>query len=1038
FATSSGIFAYNYQQNEFELFNEELTATTLFKDSKKNLWIGTDSQGLLKFDGKDYISYSNKNGFTSYFPSCITEDLSGNIWVGTTNSGIFKFDGNKFQNFSHREGLSRENTFLITCDDKNNIWVGTSIGVDKLEQTTNRFIHYGKDSGFLGVETNQNAVCRDSKGNLWFGTIKGLVKYNPKKKTVNLVQPVTKISEVKVFLEKINFSKKSKFSYNQNYFTFDYTSILLTSPEAAKYQYKLAGLDENWLPETSLQSVTYSNLQPGKYIFQVKSCNNDRVWSKPVDYSFIILPPFWQTWWFYLLVSFFIFAVIYLLYKNRIREIEKDNKFLEELIQNKTEKILEQKEKIEIAFSELRQKDELLEKVTEAKKQLLTNTNHVVGINKALEILGKATKVDRVYIFENHPHPETGEIATTQIFEWCSELAEPQIDNPEMTDLPYREAGFLNLYEHLISNKTYKGLTKDFPETEQEVFKSQNILSILIVPIFIENKLFGFIGFDDCHLERIWKPNEEAILFIIANSFGGLFRQISFQKELSDEKEMLSVTLESLDEGVISTDTEGKIILINNFAEMLTGFSAEESVGKNLTEIFITLDKQTKKTLENPVKIILEQDFSKIKFMETEILVTKNGSEKIIEKHCSLIRGNGNQVIGVVIVFRDISEKEKMTEELFKAKKLESVGVLAGGIAHDFNNILTGILGNISFAKYLAKPEDKIFKRLEEAEKASLRAKDLTQQLLTFSKGGSPIKKTESIQDLIKDTTSFVLSGSNVNYESYFPKDLYNVEIDSGQISRVIENLVINSTQAMPNGGTIVLECYNVQINAKNNLPLTEGNYLKIVVKDNGIGIPQEILPKIFDPYFTTKQKGNGLGLAATYSIIQKHEGYITVESKLGVGTTFFIYLPASEKKKTKEQQTKIEHFISGKKILVMDDEEQIREIASQILTELGFKVKCTKNSEETIALYKKEQNAAEPFDLVIMDLTIPGEVGGKETIIKLREINPKIKAIVSSGYSNDPVMANYKEFGFIGFIAKPYRIEELKAVFSKALNSFF
>jgi len=383
----------------------------------------------------------------------------------------------------------------------------------------------------------------------------------------------------------------------------------------------------------------------------------------------------------------------------------------------------------------------------------------------------------------------------------------------------------------------------------------------------------------------------------------------------------------------------------------------------------------------------------------------------------------------VIWIARDITERKRTEEELLKARKLESIGLLAGGIAHDFNNILTAILMNISLAKRYAHPGDKLFKSLAEAEKASLRARDLTQQLLTFSKGGAPIRRTASITELIKDSTEFALRGSNIRCEFSIPEELWPVEIDEGQMSRVMNNLIINAQQAMPDGGILKVRGENVTIaieETRQGLPLPEGRYVKISLEDQGTGIPPEHLPRIFDPYFTTKQGGSGLGLATTYSIIKKHEGYITVKSELGIGTTFSIYLPASQKQTLPQKSTEERLPLGQGRVLVMDDEEVIREAVSQMLREMKYEVKVAKDGTETIKLYREAQEAGQPFDAVIMDLTIPGGMGGKETVTKLIEIDPHVKVIVSSGYSNDPIMANYKQHGFSGFIAKPYKFEEL------------
>jgi len=417
------------------------------------------------------------------------------------------------------------------------------------------------------------------------------------------------------------------------------------------------------------------------------------------------------------------------------------------------------------------------------------------------------------------------------------------------------------------------------------------------------------------------------------------------------------------------------------------------------------------------------------------VLVSRDGTERVLADSGAPIRSKDGEIIGVVLVFRDITEKRKMEEELQKMEKLESIGVLAGGIAHDFNNILMGILGNITLAKMDVKPEDEVFEKLTEAEKASVRAKDLTQQLLTFSRGGAPIKKTASIKELLKDSVSFALRGTNVKCEFSLPQDLWSVELDEGQISQVISNLVINAQQAMPEGGVINVRAENMVVGKGGGIPLKEGKYLKIAIEDQGTGIPKEHLPRIFDPYFTTKQKGSGLGLTTAHSIIKNHGGHISVESRLGKGTCFNIYLPASEKEIVEKKAVK-ERPLGGKgRILVMDDEKIVRNVTGKMLKSSGYDVEYSRDGTEAIELYKKAKDSGDDFDVVIMDLTIPGGMGGKEAIEKLLEIDPGVRAIASSGYSNDPIMSDFRRYGFAGVVPKPYKIKDLAKVVHRVIT---
>lgn len=500
------------------------------------------------------------------------------------------------------------------------------------------------------------------------------------------------------------------------------------------------------------------------------------------------------------------------------------------------------------------------------------------------------------------------------------------------------------------------------------------------------------------------------------------------EKVLAAEKERLAVTLRSIGDGVITTDTDGNIVLMNKVAEDLTGWTQGEGLGEPLGKLFHIINEKTGEEGEEPIGQVLKTGEA-ISLSGDTALVAKDGTSRTIAYTASPIRDKDDKIIGVVLVFQDISEKKKLEQEVVKAQKLESIGVLAGGIAHDFNNILTSVLGNVTLAKMYSEPGNKIWARLEAAEKATLRARDLTQRLLAFSKGGAPIIKAVSIADLVEDSCTFALSGSTVRCQFSRPDDLWLVEVDEGQISQVINNLAINALQAMPEGGIIQVSCENVTVRSEDALPLKPGKFVMISIKDQGPGIPSEYLDRIFDPYFTTKPKGSGLGLANCYSIVKNHRGRITVESHLGVGTTFRIYLPASGKRLVATSGLEETVPAGQGRILVMDDEELVRDTLGEMLAHIGYGVEFAQEGGEAIEMFTRAREAGQPFDAVITDLTVPGGMGGKEAVRRLMKIDPKVKVIVSSGYSEDMVMAKYREYGFCGIIAKPYKIQELSAV---------
>lgn len=379
-----------------------------------------------------------------------------------------------------------------------------------------------------------------------------------------------------------------------------------------------------------------------------------------------------------------------------------------------------------------------------------------------------------------------------------------------------------------------------------------------------------------------------------------------------------------------------------------------------------------------------------------------------------------------------IKEKKELELEIFNKRRLESLGVLAGGIAHDFNNLLTAILANINIAKEY-KDVNEIKEILQDAESATERAKGLAQQLLTFSKGGEPILKVINISSFVKKTTNFLLSGTDIGVEYKIEESLWNVKADKGQLSQVLENLVINAKQAMDKKGELIIEIANQEIDDGTG---KKEKFIKMNITDNGKGIKKDDVDKIFDPYFTTKKSGNGLGLASVYSIISKHKVIISVHSKVNKGTTFTIFLPAIESNIEKEENSNIEFSVKEKRILIMDDEEMILNISKKLFKHIGFNVTTVKNGEELLEEYKKAMKISKVFDVVIMDLTIHGGMGGEEAIKELLKLDKRVIAIVSSGYSNSPVMANYENYGFKACLIKPYKLDDIKILLSN-LSSF-
>lgn len=536
-------------------------------------------------------------------------------------------------------------------------------------------------------------------------------------------------------------------------------------------------------------------------------------------------------------------------------------------------------------------------------------------------------------------------------------------------------------------------------------------------------------------LESIWLKRDGTSLCIRESSravrdeygkvmyYEGTVEDITERKRaenaLRESNERNEALLTAMPEMMFVLSKNGTYIDFKTEKENELAIAPGEIVGKNLSDAGFT---------EERIKFILEQIEDTLKTGKThdfEYELNINGTNNIFDAR--IVPFGKDKILATV---RNVSNNKKAEEEFRKLQKLESIGTLAGGIAHDFNNILTGLFGNISIAKMKLPRNHPGFRSLEEAENSMNRAIHLTRQLLTFAKGGEPVREDISLCELIREVSKFDLSGSNLKPVFNQAEDLWITKADKGQMQQVFSNLIINADQATPDGGHLYITLENADISKKEVVNLNPGKYIKATIRDEGTGIDCKHLDRIFDPYFSTKQAGSGLGLTTVYSIISKHGGYIYADSELGTGTTFTLYLPASESGQLPEsKQTGTEFSIQEHtaRILVMDDDRTIRDVSSDMLNHYGFTVDTASDGKEAIEKYISAENNGHPFDIVIMDLTIPGGMGGKEAVKELLAIDPDAKVIVSSGYSMNPVLANYSEYGFIGRLTKPFIIADLK-----------
>ncbi len=944
----------------------------LYRDSKGYVWVGLINGGMLKWDGKQLIKISSVPISIFGFAEGPKKDL----WILNDRDELYRYvDGeiNQFDLAGH--GLEGLALYLVNADSKS-VWLGTTNGLARWKYGDKSFSFYTKKAGYPVAETNQNAAYKDEQGNLWFGSIDGMICFHPDQEKINPVPPLVHIQSVKLFLKEIPLKSGARFEPSNNYLSFDYVGISLTAPEGVRYRYRLVGADKDWLPETAQTSVTYSSLPPGHYSFQVKARNRDGIWNaRPAVYNFEILTPFWKTWWFVVLIALIATFAIYTYISWRTRTIKRINRILEDKVQNRTKELQDEKNALEKAIMALKE--------SEHKFKTYTNlTSSAIYIHQG-----------RRFRFVNKAGEEISGYSKDELMQ-------------------------MNIWDLV-----HPDFTRMMQERFQARLKGENTPNRYEFKILTKNGQERWLDFTG---QVINYEDEPALLATVFD----ITERKKAEEELLAEKERLMVTLRSIGDGVITTDIEGRITLMNDRAKEILDCSDECKTGIKLNKLLYIFEEQTgvkKNDILNPV---FKGKTSTVDESNLVLNSMKN-RQKFISLAVSSLKDSNSKLLGVVLVIRDDTEKRQMQQELVKGQKLESVGVLAGGIAHDFNNILTAIIGNLSLAKLQLDAAHPSYVRIENAEKASARAQDLTQQLLTFSKGGAPVKQITSIEEIIRDSVAFILSGSNVKARLSFSKHIPTVEVDAGQISQVVQNLIINADQAMPGGGNIDIEVSTKRITNKNTIPVTPGNYVIIKVKDEGIGIAKEYLDKIFDPFFTTKQSGSGLGLATSYSILQKHGGLITVDSELGEGTTFRIYLPAAKGFVNNKEQDALDisSFKGKGRILIMDDEVLIHETISGMLNRLGYEIEISNDGYEMLGKYKQAMDEGQPFDLVFMDLTIPGGMGGKVAVQELLKIDPEAIAIVSSGYSGDPVMAEYERFGFKACLRKPYRIEEIISV---------
>ena len=554
---------------------------------------------------------------------------------------------------------------------------------------------------------------------------------------------------------------------------------------------------------------------------------------------------------------------------------------------------------------------------------------------------------------------------------------------------------------------------------------------LMLAPVYLAYRTYAvFLG-------RIEDQRRHALESerLHGEALDGLLQARRAEQALEAETERLAVTLRSIGDGVITTDLTGAVVLLNQAAERLTGWTQQEAAGRPLDLVFRNLTPESRQRCDNSIAMVTRRAGTR-GLSRSTLLVARDLSERPIEEIAAPLRDASGRVIGMVVAFRDITDALKAQAEQASANKLASLGLLAGGIAHDFNNILMAVMGSVSMARATLPPGAST-RALDEAEQACVRARQITWQLLTFSRGGVPVKRPVSIARLLDESATLALRGSNVRCTFEIAPTLWPVAADDGQLVQVFTNIVINARQAMPHGGKLVIRAENAVETVgrwEHALRVNPGRYVRIAISDTGIGIADEHIGRIFDPYFTTKQEGSGLGLATSHSIVKNHGGYLAVTSIPGAGSTIVVGLPAMGATDAPRERIASGSSARGR-ILVMEDEPAVGDIACNMLTFLGHDVDVVPDAQTAVEHYKEALASERPFDAVMLDLVVPGGIGGRETLSLLSEVDPGVRAIVVSGYTRDAALAGADGGPVSAFIAKPYTLEELDSTLSSVLS---
>jgi PAS domain S-box-containing protein len=1022
---------YTFDPNDpYSLSNNRIH--NMRKDSSGVLWVGTFGGGLNKFDReketfKRYQSDTdNPNSLSDNFISSMHVDRSGILWIGTAYGGLNKLNPaeDNFTSFTVKDGLPDNTIYSILEDDNGNLWMGTNRGMAKFNSKTKEFNNYDEKNGLQSDEFNAGVAYKSKNGEMFFGGINGFNSFFPDSirdnpfippvvitdfKIFNKPVPVGKMADDRVILEKpITETKEIQLSYKDNFFSFEFSALHYVAPDKNQYAYFMEGLEEEWNYAGNRRYVTYTNLNPGKYVFRVRGSNNDGVWNEEgTSVKITIIPPFWKTWWFYTLCAVIIIVIATAAYRYRINLLKKQRE------------------------------EEEHRRVTKIFSQVLEQGNAAVYRRKfnseKYDYMGEGIKDITGY--------EPGEFTKSFCEKITVEVESDRESNDSfhsMEDLFQPEqVGNSDRWLTDIKITTKSGETKwlrdmmtALRDARGQRYACFGIIFDITDRKLAEQKLARISEELTIHKQVLEDRVEERTKDLIDTN-RDLVREMGGHKKslkaLEEEQSYLSNLFESAPEGIAMSDENSIVQRVNKEFTKIFGYTQEEAVGQSIYDLVMPgeLMKETGKLTKS-----LDDKGNATSF--ESIRKRKDGKPVHVSVLVSPIK-IGEKKMGHYGIYRDITErkeaekeKRELEEQLQHSQKMEAIGLLAGGVAHDFNNMLAVISGFSEMITGKFADENQELKhysnRIFEAAKSSA---DLIAKLLAFSRKGK-FKITEIDVNSVIQTVISILEHSidkRITIIQHLNAENAVVIGDDTQLENAVLNIAINALDAMPDGGELKFTTEIIDLDKKyikrhsSNIP--PGPYLQITIADTGTGISEDTMKKIFEPFFTTKEpgKGTGLGLASVFGTIENHQGIIDVTSKVGKGTTFIIHLPLAEKQ--------------IKRVLIIDDEEAVRDIIMEMLIELGYTPATCENGEEAIEYYKQHFHE---IDLVVIDLIMP-KLNGHDCFIELKKLNPDIKAIVASGYSADGGVNKILSEGALAFIQKPFEVKELSQVVYKAID---